>query len=114
MVNHVTALGRNGVHDYLLLRASAIVLTCYVLYLIGFIAFNEITYDHWHGFFAALSTKAFTMLALLAMVVHAWIGLWQVLTDYVKPIALRVGCQFILSLLALFYLATGVVILWGV
>lgn len=36
MVNNVSALGRNGVHDWLLLRASAIIITLYVLYILGF------------------------------------------------------------------------------
>ncbi|SQI33908.1 Succinate dehydrogenase hydrophobic membrane anchor subunit [Serratia plymuthica] len=35
MVNNVSALGRNGVHDWLLLRASAIVITLYVLYILA-------------------------------------------------------------------------------
>lgn len=35
MVNNVSALGRNGVHDWLLLRASAIIITLYVLYIPG-------------------------------------------------------------------------------
>lgn len=35
MVNNVSALGRNGVHDWLLLRASAIIITLYVLYILA-------------------------------------------------------------------------------
>ena len=35
------------------------------------------------------------------MLVHAWIGLWQVLTDYVKCTKLRVGAlQFLLTSVA--------------
>ena len=35
MVSNVSALGRNGVHDWLLLRASAIILTLYILYILA-------------------------------------------------------------------------------
>ncbi|MBX9330338.1 succinate dehydrogenase, hydrophobic membrane anchor protein, partial [Serratia marcescens] len=79
MVNNVSALGRNGVHDWLLLRASAIIITLYVLYILGFfVTAPELTYDIWRGFFATSITKVFTLLTLLSILVHAWIGLWQV------------------------------------
>jgi len=46
MVNNVSALGRNGVHDWLLLRASAIVITLYVLYILGFfVTAPDLTYE---------------------------------------------------------------------
>ena len=32
-----TTLGRNGIQDWLILRASAIVITLYVLYLVGYL-----------------------------------------------------------------------------
>lgn len=46
-----SALGRNGVHDWLLLRAAAIVITLYVLYILGFIfTADSLTYEIWRGF----------------------------------------------------------------
>lgn len=43
MVNNVSALGRgrNGVHDWLLLRASSIIIILYVLYLLGFLSWPQ-------------------------------------------------------------------------
>ncbi|MFA0070506.1 succinate dehydrogenase membrane anchor subunit, partial [Vibrio breoganii] len=32
MVNNVSTFGRNGVHDYLLIRATAIIMTLYTIY----------------------------------------------------------------------------------
>lgn len=82
MVSNASALGRNGVHDWLLIRASAIVIMLYVIYRVGFIATaGDITYSFWRGFFAMPLTKVFTLLMLFAILVHAWIGMWQVLTD---------------------------------
>jgi succinate dehydrogenase / fumarate reductase membrane anchor subunit len=114
MVTNVGSFGRSGVHDFLLVRATGVILALYFLYLMGFIAFSDVTYQSWRGFFSLLGTQAFTLIALTAMLVHAWIGLWQVLTDYVKPPVVRLVCQFILNVLAFFYLATGVVVIWGV
>lgn len=53
MVSNASALGRNGVHEWLLVRASAIVICLYIIYLLGFILFADtLTYDVWRGFFA--------------------------------------------------------------
>lgn len=43
MVNNASALGRgrNGVHDWLLLRASFIIIILYVLYLLGFLSWPQ-------------------------------------------------------------------------
>ncbi|MDP5253890.1 MULTISPECIES: succinate dehydrogenase, hydrophobic membrane anchor protein [unclassified Vibrio] len=114
MVRHVSSVGRNGVHDYLLIRASAIIMTLYTLYLVGFCAFNELTYVSWTEFFGGTFTKTFTMLALVCVLIHAWIGLWQVLTDYVKCTKLRSLLQLGVVAVLLSYVFSGLFILWGV
>lgn len=115
MVSNASALGRNGVHDYVLVRATAIVLTLYIIYMIGFFAFtSELTYDVWHSFFASAFTKVFTLLALFSILIHAWIGMWQVLTDYVKSLAIRLPLQLLIVVALLVYVIYGFVVVWGV
>jgi len=41
MVSNASALGRNGVHDFILVRATAIVLTLYIIYMVGFFALHS-------------------------------------------------------------------------
>ncbi|NKI73567.1 succinate dehydrogenase membrane anchor subunit [Dickeya sp. CFBP 2040] len=114
MVSNASALGRNGVHDWLLLRASAIVIVLYVLYIVGFVASaGHITYEVWRGFFAMHLTKVFTLLTLFAILVHAWIGMWQVLTDYIKPLAVRLTLQLAIVVALLVYVIYGTVVVWG-
>jgi len=113
MVKNVSSFGRNGVHDFLLIRASAIILTLYTLYIVGFCAFNDITYLSWTGFFAGTFTKVFTMVALVCILIHAWIGLWQVLTDYIKPVALRATLQLVVVVVLFGYFFSGLFVLWG-
>ena len=114
MVKVAGTFGRSGVHDYVLLRASALILLAYTVYLIGFIAFADINYASWTSFFSLSFTKVFTLFALISMLVHAWIGLWQVLTDYIKCTKLRGALQFLLTSVAIVYVIFGFVILWGV
>ncbi|KJT46160.1 succinate dehydrogenase cytochrome b556 small membrane subunit, partial [Salmonella enterica subsp. enterica serovar Heidelberg str. RI-11-013374] len=54
MVSNASALGRNGVHDFILVRATAIVLTLYIIYMVGFFATSgELTFEAWTGFFSS-------------------------------------------------------------
>jgi succinate dehydrogenase / fumarate reductase membrane anchor subunit len=53
-------------------------------------------------------------MALLALLVHAKIGVWQVLSDYVKPAFIRAGLQFIFSVTLLIYLVFGFLTVWSV
>lgn len=115
MVSNASALGRNGVHDYILVRASAIVITLYIIYMIGFFAVTgDLTYGVWSGFFGSAFTKVFTLLTLFSILIHAWIGMWQVLTDYVKPLAIRLVLQFVIVAALLVYVLYGFVVVWGV
>ncbi len=115
MVNVVTSAGQNGVHDFILIRASAIILVLYTLTIAGFFVITpEVTYVAWQSFFANMIVKVATIMALLALLVHAKIGIWQVLSDYVKPAFLRASLQFIFSVTLLVYLVFGFLTVWSV
>lgn len=115
MVNVVASAGRNGVHDFILLRASAIILVLYTLLLAGFFVVTpSVTFEIWQGFFACTAVKVATGLALLALLAHAKIGVWQVLSDYIKPAFLRGVLQFVFSVILLAYVVFGFLIVWGV
>ncbi|WP_336933884.1 succinate dehydrogenase, hydrophobic membrane anchor protein, partial [Atlantibacter hermannii] len=76
MVSNASALGRNGVHDFILVRATAIVLTLYIVYMVGFFVItSDIPWAVWTGFFSSAFTKVFTLLALFSVLIHAWIGM---------------------------------------
>jgi succinate dehydrogenase / fumarate reductase membrane anchor subunit len=47
---------------------------------------------------------------ILALVGHAWVGMWTVLTDYVKSNGLRFVLQSAMILAVLVYLFWGVMI----
>jgi len=115
MVGNVATVGRNGVHDFILIRASAVILALYTFLILGFFLVTpQVTYDVWREFFACMPVKIFTVIATLALLVHAWIGVWQVLSDYVKSTALRGSLQFIFAVTLLSYFVAALLIVWGV
>lgn len=113
-VNYVTSLGKNGLSDWLYQRATAIVLALYTIFFAGFlIGTGEITYATWSHLFAATWFKVFTLAAVVSAVIHAWIGMWGVLTDYVKPTALRLLLQMLVVFACLVISLWCLLILWG-
>ncbi|WP_372625192.1 succinate dehydrogenase, hydrophobic membrane anchor protein [Arsukibacterium sp.] len=114
MVLNQASLKRNGIEDYVSLRATAVVLALYTVFILGFFLVTPVvTFEVWQGLFANMAMKVFTLLALISIAVHTRIGLWQVLTDYVKSARLRAILQFFLYALAFGYVAVGLFVLWG-
>ena len=115
MVTNQASMKRNGIQDYVTLRASAVIISAFSIFMAYFfITTPEITYAVWRTLFDSIYMKAFTLITLLAIMMHVRIGLWQVLTDYVKPHKIRVVLQFVLNLIAIAYVAVGLFVLWGV
>lgn len=109
-----TALGRSGVADWLIQRVSALIILFYALFLTAFyFSHTAIDFTLWHSVFAHTSMKLFSLLALLSLLAHAWIGMWAVLTDYVKCAYLRGTIQILIIIMFLACLAWGVQILWS-
>ncbi|WP_411904294.1 succinate dehydrogenase, hydrophobic membrane anchor protein, partial [Salmonella enterica] len=87
----------------------------YIIYMVGFCATSgELTFEAWTGFFSSAFTKSFTLLALFSLLIHSRIGLWQVLPDYVKPLAVRLILQLVIVVALLVYVIYGFVVVWGV
>jgi succinate dehydrogenase / fumarate reductase membrane anchor subunit len=115
MVTNQASLKRNGVQDFVTLRATALIITLFSVYMAWFfISTPTVTYDLWRDLFSGMFMKVFTFATLVAILFHVRIGLWQVLTDYVKPTGLRVTLQYVLNIMAFAYAAVGLFVLWGV
>lgn len=85
-----------GLRDWLAQRVTAIVLAVYaVVLLIAVMLAGEPGYGGWAGIFAKTWMKVLTLLALLALVYHAWVGVRDIWMDYVKPVGLRLGLQIV-------------------
>ncbi|RUO62274.1 succinate dehydrogenase, hydrophobic membrane anchor protein [Pseudidiomarina insulisalsae] len=115
MVKVATTFGRSGTTDYVLLRASAIILALYAIFMVSFLVSAEtVNYAVWTNLFAGLGMKIFTMLALTSVLIHGWIGIWQVLTDYIKRSGLRAFIQFVVCVMLIVCWFAGLLVVWPV
>nr|WP_240616589.1 succinate dehydrogenase, hydrophobic membrane anchor protein [Marinobacter fuscus] len=112
-MNSVTNLGRNGIQDWIIQRATAYVLALYTLFLLGFFVTTDVDYQSWNALFAQGWFKVFSLLALLSIAGHAWVGLWTVSTDYIKSAMPRFLFQAACVLVMFVYVVWGIQILWG-
>lgn len=121
MVTNATSLGRSGLFDWLIQRVSALVLLAYAVCILGSLLLApELDYASWRSQFDAPAMQIFSLIALLSLCAHAWIGVWTVTTDYLNEAhlgragtAIRLLTQAACALLTLIYLFWGARIIWG-
>lgn len=114
MVRAVTSFGRSGLYDWLVQRVTALILASYTVFLVVYLAFTpELTYAQWSGLFATTSMRIFSLMMLLSLGAHTWIGLWSVSTDYIKPLGLRFVFQMVTGAAMFSYTVWGIQLLWG-
>jgi succinate dehydrogenase / fumarate reductase membrane anchor subunit len=114
MVTSVTNCTRNGLGDWLLQRVSALVIGAYAIFLaVFFLAHCPMTYATWKSLFSCLWFEIFTTLVLFSIVGHAWVGIWTVLTDYIKCASLRVVLEVLMILFLLVLAISGCWIVWS-
>lgn len=100
MVKILMGLGRTGFQDWWIQRLSAVYMLLFWVALEGYYYFGmEANYETWSALFSCSLTQWFTLLFVVAILAHAWIGLWTVTTDYIKVTFLRLVVQSLINLI---------------
>lgn len=77
------------------------------------------TYQEWHAFFFSIPMQILYVLSVISLAAHAWVGLWTVATDYIRPQVFgkstnvfRTLMLTILALILVLYLYLGFSVFW--
>ena len=106
---------QRGLRDFMLQRVSAVVLAIYICFLFGFfVSHVHLTYERWHALFASVWMQVSTAVVLLLLMIHAWIGVWTICTDYIHHTKVRLFIEALVALTLLAYFFWGLHILWHV
>ncbi len=113
MVKNAFSLTGNGLRDWLIQRISAVILAAYFIFLLGFFVLHpDLDYIDWSELFSLISIRFFTLLALIALILHSWVGVWTVATDYIKPTPIRITFHTIVICALFIYLFWGLAIVF--
>ena len=103
-----------GLGDWLLQRLTAVVMAIYTVVMVACLLWDApATYTDWKTMFSGSVLRLSTLLFVAALLYHAWVGMRDIVMDYVKPAGLRLVIEAGIALVLLFYLAWAASILWG-
>lgn len=116
ILKRVAALGGSGIQDWFAERLSAVVLAAYTLFWLFFWLTHPgpISYLEWKSLFQSTGMRIFTLLSVLALCLHVRVGMWVVLTDYVKSTVMRMILNLAVLFQLILFVYWTVQILWGV
>jgi len=115
-VNRVVTGAHYGLRDWLMQRITAVVMLAYtLLFLVALLSLPDTGYDAWkrmlgHGLWGFMPYATFIF--LVSLFLHAWVGLRDVLMDYVKHAGLRLALQAIVIVVLVGYAGWALQILW--
>ena len=113
MVNRVIVGAHYGTRDWLAQRVTAAVMAVYVVIVLALVASRApFTYETWKALFAQGWMRVATLLFAASLAWHAWVGVRDILMDYVKPDGLRLTLQVLMLLIIASYVGWAIQILW--
>ena len=84
------SLQAQGMRAWLLQRLTAIFIAIYSLSLIVWVVRNvPVSYSPWYALFSHPLMIIATVIFYLSVLIHAWVGMRDIMVDYVKPSSVR-------------------------
>jgi succinate dehydrogenase / fumarate reductase membrane anchor subunit len=105
-----------GMRDWLSQRVTAVLMALFTVIVLAQVIFSRgpIGYDKWAGIFASQWMKVLTFSVIVALLWHVWVGMRDVLMDYIKPIWLRLSLQVFVIVWLVGCAGWAVQVLWRV
>ena len=107
-----------GVRDWIAQRVTGVLMALFTLVVLAHVAYlaytTEIGYYEWAGIFGSQPMKMLTFATIVGLVYHVWVGMRDVLMDYVKPVGLRLVLQILVIVWLLGCAGWAIQVLWRV
>ena len=115
MVNRIVVGAHYGIRGWLIQRISAVVMAVYVFALvIALMASGPLSHASWSALFSGGAMRVGTLLFVISVLLHAWIGIRDVLMDYIKNTGIRLTLQVLTVLWLVGCAGWALQILWRV
>jgi len=113
MVNRVVTGAHYGLGDWLAQRITGLMMAIYSVVLLAyFVSQPAVTYPSWKALFERGWMRVATLLFAVCLAWHAWVGMRDILMDYVQPTGLRLSLEIFTLVTLAAYLGWTVQVLW--
>jgi succinate dehydrogenase / fumarate reductase membrane anchor subunit len=103
-----------GWRGWLMQRVTAVIMLVYTISLLVALATRpSLDYEGWKGLWSMPVTKYATVLFVLSVLLHAWVGVRNIFMDYVKDAGVRLVLYALVILTLVGYGLWVWQILWG-
>ena len=114
MVKRIVVGAHYGLRGWLVQRVSAVVMALYtLLFVIILLVAPPRHYGAWKALFANQAMKLATFLFLVSLLMHAWVGMRDILMDYIKPTGWRLALEAVVIAALVAYAGWSLQILWS-
>ena len=111
----LTVVAHYGWRDWLIQRVTAVVMLLYTLFFLAvLIAIPQLDYERWRALWSLAVMRYATIFFVVAALMHAWVGVRNIMMDYVKDTGLRLMLYVLVILTLIGYAAWAWQVLWGV
>jgi succinate dehydrogenase / fumarate reductase membrane anchor subunit len=113
MVNRVVTGAHYGLRDWLAQRITAVIMAAYTAVIfVVFMRSGPLTFQAWKSLFAQGWMRIATVLFAVSLAWHAWVGMRDILMDYIKATGLRLLMEVCVLIFLAAYVAWTIQILW--
>ena len=113
MTNRIVTGAHYGLRDWLAQRITAVIMAVYsVIAVVVLLSNKSISYPVWRDLFSQGWMRVATLLFMVSLAWHAWVGVRDILMDYIKPAGLRLALEVLVLLTIAAYVGWTIQILW--
>lgn len=114
MVTRIVTGAHYGLLDWLIQRVTAVVMAVYILLVIALLLIlSPYDYTSWKAIFSNQWIRIVTFLSFISLCWHAWIGVRNILMDYIYKTSIRLTIQVLVIFSLFFYAVWAIEIIWG-
>jgi succinate dehydrogenase / fumarate reductase membrane anchor subunit len=103
-----------GIGGWLVQRVSGAIVALYVILLLAILFRPGMDIPGWQAVFQRTSFRLATFVALMATFAHAWVGMRDIIMDYLRPTAIRLTAEAVVVVGLVVYAGWAMQILWGI
>ena len=113
MTQRIITGAHYGLRDWLAQRVTAVIMAVYSIIAVAvLLSGHPITFVVWRDLFSRGWMRVATLLFMASLAWHAWVGVRDILMDYIQPAGLRLALEVGVLLTIAAYVGWTIQILW--